>query len=176
MLMHGDGGLSLNTHMPDEFPAKELKMNTETTIVEINGVKMEVDLRHAKIVHENIRVGSKVKLLEKGNYNGPVVHPGVVVGFENFQSLPTIIVAYVKLEYGTSTPVQLAHVNASKASMDKWEMVPAHDDDMPVRKKDVLDQFDRDIAKAKASIDDLEQRRAYFLRHFGVYFSDLETA
>lgn len=143
---------------------------SEKTIIEINGVKMEVDMRHATIVHENIQVGSKVKLLAKAGYNGPEVYPGVVVGFENFATLPTIIVAYVKTGYGQESPIQLAHVNASKASIEKWEMVPAHDDDVPVRKQDVLAQFDRDLSKARAQIEDIEQRRAYFLRHFGVYF------
>ena len=41
-------------------------MNTEKTIVEINGVKMEVDLRHARIVHENIK---DLPAEDKGRYN-----------------------------------------------------------------------------------------------------------
>ena len=109
-------------------------MNTETTIIEINGVKMEVDLRHAKIVHQNIRVGSRVKPPEKGGYGGPTVFPGVVVGFEPFTDLPTIIVAYVKTGY-SAPGLEFAYINAKCA--EKWDMVPSMDDDLPVAKGDV---------------------------------------
>ena len=143
-------------------------MNTEKTIVEINGVKMEVDLRHARIVHENIKVGSKVKLLVKNDYSGPVVYAGVVVGFEPFESLPTIIVAYVKDGYNDSG-LHFAHINAKSA--DKYDMVPSLDDELPIKKDDVLAQFDRKIDKARAELEAAEAQRDYFLRHFNRYFA-----
>ena len=146
-------------------------MTNETTIVEINGVKLEVDLRHAKIVHENIKIGSKVKLLEKGSYSGPIVYPGVVVGFENFASLPTIIVAYVKQGWSEGG-VLFAYINSSAKAIEKWEMVPAHDDDLPIHKADLLKQFQREIDKAQAQIAEVESKRAYFLEHFSEYFRD----
>lgn len=58
------------------------------TLVEINGVKMEVDLRTARVV-ENYRVGDPVKLLRK-RYSDYEVLPAVIVGFVQFQALPTI--------------------------------------------------------------------------------------
>ncbi len=143
-------------------------MNTENTIVEINGVKMEVDLRHARIVHENIKVGSKVKLLVKNDYSGPVVYAGVVVGFEPFNSLPTIIVAYVKDGYNDSG-LNFAHVNAKSA--DKYDLVPSLDDELPIKKEDVLAQFDRKIDKVRAELETAESQRDYFLRHFNRYFA-----
>jgi hypothetical protein len=147
-------------------------METERTIIEVNGVKMEVDLRHARIVHENIKVGSKVKLLVKNDYSGPVVYAGVVVGFEPFDSLPTIIVAYVKEGY-TEAGLYFAHVNAKSA--DKYDMVPSLDDELPIKKEDVLAQFDRKIEKARAELESHEAQRDYFLRHFNRYF-DRATA
>jgi hypothetical protein len=143
-------------------------METERTIVEINGVKMEVDLRHARIVHENIKVGSKVKLLSKNDYSGPQVYAGVVVGFEPFESLPTIIVAYVKDGYNDSG-LYFAHVNAKSA--DKYDLVPSLDDELPIKKEDVLAQFDRKIDKARAELETAEAQRDYFLRHFNRYFA-----
>jgi hypothetical protein len=143
-------------------------MDTERTIVEINGVKMEVDLRHARIVHENIRVGSKVKLLSKSDYQGPQVYAGVVVGFEPFDSLPTIIVAYVKDGYNDSG-LYFAHVNAKSA--EKYDIVPSLDDELPVKKEDVLAQFDRKIDKARAELETAVSQRDYFLRHFNRYFA-----
>jgi len=143
-------------------------MNTENTIIEINGVKMEVDLRHAKIVHENIKVGSKVKLLVKNDYNGPAVHAGVVVGFEPFSDLPTIIVAYVTESY-SDAGLKFAHINAKSA--DKFDLVPSVDDELPIKKEDVLAQFDRKIESKRAELETLESQRDYFLRHFNRYFA-----
>ena len=142
-------------------------MEIEKTVIEVNGVKMEVDLRHAKIIHTNIRVGSKVKVLSKGNYGGPEVYPGVVVGFEPFTDLPTIIVAYVTSSYAAAE-LKFAYVNAKSA--DKWDLVPAVDDELPLNKADVLACFDRDIAKREREIEDFRAKRDYFLRHFDKYF------
>lgn len=147
---------------------------SETRIIEINGVKMEVDLRHARVVHENIKVGSKVKLLQKpGPYSHETsVHPGVVVGFEPFADLPTIIVAYVKIGYGESG-LNFAYINAKSA--DKWDMVPSLDDERPIDQADVLGFFDREANKKRAELADIEAKRDYFLRHFNAYFNQAET-
>ena len=147
---------------------EDTHMETATTIIEINGVKMEVDLRHAKIVHENIKVGSKVKLLEKSAYSAPSVHPGVVVGFEPFTDLPTIIVAYVKIGYGEGG-LNFAYINAQ--SVEKWDMVPSLDDELPINQADVLGSFEREAAKSRAVLNDIEAKRDYFLRHFNQYFA-----
>lgn len=139
---------------------------SEMTLIEINGVKMEVDLRHAKIVHENLRVGSKVKLLDKSGYGGVQVWPGVIVGFEPFPSLPTIIVAYVSTEY--TGGLKFAHVNGKSA--DKYEIVPSIDDELPIAKSDVLARMDRDIEKKQVEIDEVKRQRDFFLRNFNAYF------
>src|SRR5262245_47643432 len=136
-------------------------MNTETTIVEINGVKMEMDLRRATIVHQEIKVGSRVKLLEKSSYGTPSVHAGIVVGFDNFQTLPTITVAYIKTGYGSESPLKFAYINSK--STENWEMVPSQDEDLPVAKNIVLEQMDRSIETKRAEIETLERQRTYFL-------------
>jgi len=143
-------------------------MNAEKTIIEVNGVKLEVDLRHARVVHENLHVGSKVKVLAKGGYGGPVVHPGVVVGFEPFRELPTIIVAYLDISYAKAE-LNFAYINEKSA--DKWDLVPAVDDEIPVNRADVLAVFDREILKRQEEIRDFERRKEYFMRNFNVYFN-----
>ena len=147
-------------------------MQNEMTVIEVNGVKMEVDLRHAKIIHTNIRVGSKVKVLAKGGYAGPEVYAGVVVGFEPFTDLPTIIVAYVKSSYA-SAELAFAYVNTKSA--DKWDLVPAVDDELPLNKADIIACFDRDIAKRRTEITDIEVKRDFFVRNFHTYFVAAET-
>lgn len=148
-------------------------METEKTIVEINGVKMEIDLRHAKVIHEHLRVGSKVKILEKGGYSGPQVYPGVIVGFEAFKDLPTIIVAYVQASYAASE-LKFAYIN-EKCS-EKWDMIPAVDDELPLVKADVLAYFDREINKKTIELQDVNAKRDFFLRHFNQWFENRQTA
>jgi hypothetical protein len=140
-----------------------------TTIIEVNGIKMEVDLRKARIVHDNLRVGSRVKVLEKGGYSGPTVHAGVIVGFEPFNELPTVVVAYVKTGY-SAAGIEFAYINSKSA--DKWEMVPSVDDHLPVAKADVLAHFEREITKAQAALHDIEAKRDFFLRHFDIWFAE----
>jgi hypothetical protein len=147
-------------------------MENGTPIIEVNGIKMEVDLRHSKVIHQNIRVGTKVKILAKGAYGGPEVYPAVVVGFEPFTDLPTIIVAYVKAGYA-SADLQFAYVNSKSA--DKWDLVPSVDDELPINKADVLAVFERDITKKRNEISDMESKRDFFLKHFDKYFVPAEA-
>ena len=90
-------------------------MSQNTTIIEINGMKLEVDLRQAKRI-ETLKVGSPVKVLVKG-YDGYKVHAGTVVGFEPFASLPTIIVAYLDIDY-TSANLKFIHFNAQSKDIE----------------------------------------------------------
>lgn len=144
-------------------------MNTpEMTIIEVNGVKMEVDLRQARVVHQNLRVGTKIKILEKSDYGSPEVYPGVIVGFEPFKDLPTIIVAYLKMSYGSSE-LKFAYINSSSAK--KWDIVPALDDDLPIDRASVIGHFDRSVAAKQKEIEDIESKKAFFLKHFDQFFA-----
>ena len=141
--------------------------NENSTIIEINGVKLEVDLRTAKRVEE-LRVGSKVKVLKKGYGNDYKVHAGVVVGFEPFENLPTIVVCYLDVDY-SSAKLEFAHFNA-KSNREDLDIVAAIDDDLPCRKADVLDRIDAEIERKRKEIEDVEAKRAFFLKHFEQYF------
>jgi hypothetical protein len=143
-------------------------MTSTKQIIEINGVKMEVDTRHAVRI-DTFQVGSKVKLLEKetGYSTSTKVYSGVIVGFEPFASLPTIVVCYLDRDYSGAN-LKFAYVNT--ATDKKWEIVSAVDDDLPVQKADVLTMMDRDIEKKRDEIAEIERKRAYFLQHFAAYF------
>lgn len=137
-------------------------------IVEINGVKMEVDTRNAKVVHENIKVGSPVKLLVKSSYGSPDVHTGVVIGFMAFDELPTITIAYVKNSYGDAD-LEFAHINSNSA--DKFSIVPCYDDELPLNRNEMITKFDRQVGKKEAEIREIENKKAYFLKHFDQFFA-----
>jgi hypothetical protein len=144
-------------------------MDNEMTMFEINGVKLQADLRQAKRV-DTLVVGSKVKLLTKGPYSGNAVFNGVVVGFEQFQTLPTIIVCYLKIDF-TECKLEFAYINS--ASAEKYELIASVDDELPIEKADILSRMDREIEKKRDEIADIERKREYFLRNFNRYF---ETA
>lgn len=144
-------------------------MNKETTIIELNGVKLEVDLRTAKRV-DTLRVGDRVRLLEKSSYSSSVtVHHGIIAGFEPFPSAPTIIVAYLKQSYKEAT-IEFVYLNTASEDAKQWEIVPSIDNDLPVNKEDVVASINRKIDGKMAEIQDLERQRDYFLREFGKYF------
>lgn len=142
-------------------------MTEEMRTFEIDGVKVDVDLRRAKR-HETFTVGCKVKLLIKGTeYHEPKVHQGVITGFEPFKDLPTIIVMYLSVEYGKSE-VKFAFIN--KDTTKKYDIVLAVDDDMRLGKADMLEKLNNEIVKHEAAMKDAIQKRDMFIRHFNVWF------
>lgn len=149
-------------------------MNTENskTIIEINGIKMEVDLRYATRV-EHLQVGSRVKCLTKSYGSEFKVHPGVIVGFEPFQNLPSIVVAYLDIDYN-GAGIKFKSFNAK---CDDFEIVADLDNNaLEVNKADILTKLDREIAKKQIEMEEIESRRAFFLANFGVYFNHVEPA
>lgn len=139
-------------------------MSNNMRVIEINGVKLEVDMRHARRVDE-LRVGSKVKVLVK-EYSDFKVYPGVIVGFEEFQKLPTIIVAYLVTSW-SSADIKFLHYNGSTT---EHEVVAASSDETELNRGEAVEYFDREIKKKKNELADLEEKKAYFERTFGVYW------
>lgn len=143
-------------------------MNENNQIIEINGIKMEVDLRHARRI-DTVQVGTKVKVLLKSAYTDHTVRTGVVVGFEPFESLPTIIVCYMDISY-SEAKLEFAYINSSTKSKEKYELVVSLDDDMPFQKQTVLSQLAAQRAKKVEEVEELDRKREYFLQHFEAYF------
>ena len=138
---------------------------SEKTVIEINGIKMEIDLRNATRI-DTLRVGDRVKVLVK-NYSDYSVYAGVIIGFECFKNLPTIIVAYMHATYSTAE-LKFLHFNAATK---ETEIIKAIDDDqLDFNKSDMVATFDRDITKKKAEIQDILDRKEYFLKNFRAYW------
>lgn len=151
---------------------KELKKDPRKRIIEIEGVKLEVDLRDAKQV-DHYRVGDRVKILIRESEKVHKVYSGVIVGYENFKSLPTIVVCYMKNDW-QGARLEFGFINADNTSV---ELVPAADDLMGFGKEEVLRRMDKAIADKEAEIKDLQGKRGYFLKHFDLYFKlDLTKA
>lgn len=137
----------------------------EKKIVEIHGVKLEVDLRNAKRI-DTFSIGDKIKLLKKKYGDSYVVYPGVIVGFENFRELPTIVIAYLEHEYSTAE-LKFEYFNNKSEDVD---IVPTDPDYLPLEKASVVDKMDKEITKKEMEIQDLKDKKRYFLTHFKKYF------
>lgn len=144
--------------------------NEMKRIVEIGGVKVEVDLRTAKRV-DSFKVGDPVKVLikEYANYSS---YFGMIVGFDEFQKLPTMIVAYIKAS-SYEAAMQIVYLNNETKDV---EICPHDFCDLGFEKGDVLEQFERQLTKKEEEIRELNRKRSYFLNRFGKYFEQSESA
>jgi hypothetical protein len=134
-------------------------------IVEIKGVKIDVDLRPAQTV-ETFKVGDPVKVLIK-EFSNYAAYPGIIIGFDAFKIRPTINVCYTKVSYGCAELVLLSINEDTKDA----EICHTETADLCLEKQDCLDKLNAEIEKKKAEIADIQRKQAYFLKHFGKYFS-----
>jgi hypothetical protein len=139
----------------------------EKTIVEINGVKLEIDMRYAKVL-DQYKIGDSVKVLIKEYQNQFVAYPGVIVGFNNFKELPTIVVAYIKVDYSN---VEMRFIYLNKETKET-EICPIVDEEIPFDVGHIIDLFDRKIAVKENEIADIQAHKQYFMDQFGKYFKD----
>jgi len=140
-------------------------------IIEINGVKLEVDLRTATRL-DTIKVGTRVKVLKK-EYSTYKVHHGVVIGFEPFNQLPTIIIACALVEYSTA---KIDFVYYNSETKDVEVVVAVDDDTAALNKEHFICQVNREISQKQNEIKALEERKEYFLSRFQSYWAPLEQA
>lgn len=139
----------------------------DKTVIEINGVKMEVDLRTARRI-DTISIGARVKVLKK-TYSGHEVKHGVVIGFEPFDSLPTIIIAYLELPYGNAPKIEFLYFNSE--SKDVGIVVALDDDKAALDKCEVVALIESEITKKRMEIADLNDRKRYFEEKFATYWT-----
>jgi ribosomal protein L19 len=141
-------------------------MEENIRTIEINGVKFEVDLRHAKKI-ENFKIGDKVKILKKEYSDNYTSYHGVIVGFDNFESLPTIIIVYLKQDY-SGVDLQFAYINSK--SKDIEVCADANDVSIELDKAEVVGKLNKEIEKKQSEIEDIERKKSYFLAKFGMFF------
>lgn len=142
-------------------------MENTKRIIEVNGVKLEVDLSNAKVI-SNYRVGDKVKVLTKSygtNYN---VYPGMIIDFTNFKSLPTITVAYLVVGYKEA---KIEWTNFNQETKDV-EIAPCENNWIPFTRESVIECMDREIFGAEQAVIDLKLKKDFFLNNFNKFFSD----
>lgn len=139
-------------------------MSEDKRIVDIDGVKIEVDLRTAKRV-DNFRVGDTVKVLDKSS-SSDKIRPGIIVDFAEFKELPTITIAvYIEPYYSTDHPT-VKFIYYNKDSAEDYDIVPCTVDELKVSRNGVCELFENEIAKKKKDYDDLVNQYEFFKERF----------
>ena len=138
-------------------------MEDSKRIIEIDGVKVEVDLRTAKRVN-SFKVGDNIKILDK-EYDNYKVKPGIIVDFAEFQELPTIVIAVFEEGSWSSVP-NISFIYYNKNTSEKVEIVSCSEDEIKVSKEGVIERFEREIQKKKNEYEDLKNKLEYFKTHF----------
>lgn len=138
-------------------------MEESKRIIEIDGVKVEIDLRTAKRV-DSFKVGDNIKILDK-EYDTYKVKPGIIVDFAEFQELPTIVIAVFDEGSWSSTP-NISFIYYNKNTSKKVEIVSCSEDEIKVSKEGVIERFEREIQKKKSEYEDLKNKLEYFKTHF----------
>ena len=139
-------------------------MENDKKIIEVNGVKLEVDLSQAKVI-SHYRIGDQVKVLHK-EYSNYSPYAGVIVGFDNFKERPTIIVAYIKTSYD-SAEIKMVYIHKDTEDV---EICPITDGDINFDKAKVMELFDRKILVEEEKLKGLKNQKNYFIERFGEYF------
>lgn len=143
---------------------------SDNKIIEINGVKFEVDARTATLRQlSTISIGAKVKVLKDDT-----VYYGVVIGFEPFAENPVVIICYMT-SGSYYSPVDLKFLYYSSKSKEQV-VVSSEDDDAGVERDEIVHRIDHDIAKKQNEIKDLEDKKRYFLTKFKTYWNQFEAA
>lgn len=138
-------------------------MNENKRIIEINGVKLEVDLTTAKRIDE-FKVGDTVKVLDNRNGHNEV-KTGVITDFANFKDLPTIIVAMYKIgSYWDKPTIEFIPYNNDTEGI---EIVGVSAEELIVSRETITQKFDDEIAKKRDELNDLIIKRDTFVKYFG---------
>lgn len=140
--------------------------NENIKTIEINGVKLEVDLRTCRRI-DTFKVGDNVKILKK-QYNEYRVYSGVIVDFVNFKERPAIVVAYFNQDYAG---VEINFETITKDSKD-IDIAPCLPHELKINKARVIDKFDLRIAEKMREADELRQKKEYFVKNFGKFFDE----
>lgn len=140
-------------------------IENEKRIIEINGIKLEVDMRHAKRI-DNYKIGDNVKVLIKGYGESYETHIGIIIGFDEFENLPTINIVYCEIGYNRAE-IKLLAFNQKSTNFEICHVQPYE----KILDKSRADQYlDYEINKKQSELDDLTRKKNYFMSMYGKHF------
>lgn len=138
-----------------------------TKIIEVNGVKMELDARTAKVQEvQTFHVGDAVLLLvPEATYGGKKTSalPGLIVDFANFKEKPTIVVAYLTDDY--KPEIKTAYINK-----DSSDFALVHTNNMAFDAQYAMIKLSRKVEEREAELlkakNDLDLFKRFLSRSF----------
>jgi hypothetical protein len=139
-------------------------------IVEIDGVKLEVDLRSAKVI-DHYKIGDPVRVLHAENqYSRNSIKAGVIVGFCEFEKNPAIEILeldenYNGLGFNLVTLVSGQEKSLQIAPYDRYSGL--------VSQADIVTRFNRKIQEKELELADLKLKKDYFISDFAKAFSEI---
>jgi hypothetical protein len=139
-------------------------------IVEINGVKVEVDLRTAKVI-DTFKVGDPVRVFHpRSDYRGAEIRPGVIVGFCEFDKNPAIEIMELKQDY---SEICFETVVIAEGINNELQITAYNKYEGLISQADVVTKFDRLIQEKELKLADLKLKKKYFIDDFAKAFSQI---
>ena len=139
-------------------------------IVEIDGVKLEVDLRTAKVV-DRYKIGDPVRVFHSSsNYERSSIKPGVIVGFCEFEKNPAIEILEFDESYSGASFKLITMVSGEQNPL---QIAPYDRYSGLVSQADIVTRFDREIQKKEIELADLKLKKDYFINDFAKAFQQV---
>lgn len=137
-------------------------------IVEIDGVKLEVDLRTAKKI-DHYKIGDPVRVLTNDTTYDRI-RAGVIVGFCEFEKNPTIEILMLHTDYSGTNFKLVSYIsghenNIQIAPYDRYQGL--------VSQSDIVTRFNREIEKKELELADLKLKKEYFINDFAKAFEQI---
>lgn len=135
--------------------------------IEIDGIKVEVDLRSVKKI-DVFKIGDNVKILKKEYNDTFKTYSGVIIDFVAFKERPAIVVAYFEQDYmGVNI-----HFETITKDTQGIEIAPCLPHEMTINKDRVIDKFNYEIDQQQHKVDELKAKRDYFIKNFSKFFEE----
>ena len=135
----------------------------EKRIIEIDGMKVEIDLESARRI-DTFHIGDNVRVLDKTSSTVKVKN-GIITAFNNFKDEPCITVAmFDGGDYWNKPSIKFIYIHSGMDN--EYEIVLASDDEIRLSKEGVIQRFEQEIAKKQHEVDDLKDQLEYFKTYF----------
>lgn len=139
----------------------------EEIVRDVNGKRFIIKSDPTAVLIEEYRIGDQVMVLKEKYGEEYAMFPGVIVGFYEFKSLPTIYVAYLNVEYA-SAKIEFVAFNDKLKDVEFCRFAG---NDLPYGKERVLHLLDGEIEKKESELRDAKHKKSCFVECFGRFFA-----
>lgn len=141
----------------------------EKKIIEVNGIKMEMDMRTASVQSiDTFKVGDAVMVLIKEDSKTQAL-PAVITAFANFKEKPTIVVHYLR-ESWSSVELKVAYINSDTTDT---QIVLVEDGVKSFESSRIKEKFEKEVRNAEDELLKKQRQLDNFNRTFGMLCSEI---